>query len=125
MSAPVRMVCGGCLRSEEVSPGLAGETSNLCPYCGRHIDSRQDNAETRTGMTQGPEGMLEAEPSGSDSSLGWTETWSRGSLGSLGRFQLRERLGDGSFGQVFLAFDPRLDRDVALKVLSSPTPTNG
>ena len=122
MSAPVRMVCGGCLRSVEVSPGLAGETSNLCPYCGRDIDSRQDDIETQTAMTQGLEGMLEAEPSASDSSLGWTETWSRGSLGSLGRFQLRERLGDGGFGQVFLAFDPRLDRDVALKVLKQPDP---
>ena len=122
MSAPVRMVCGGCLRSVEVSPGLAGETSNLCPYCGRDIDSRQDDIETQTAMTQGLEGMLEAEPSASDSSLGWTETWSRGSLGSLGRFQLRERLGNGGFGQVFLAFDPRLDRDVALKVLKQPDP---
>jgi len=122
MSAPVRMVCGGCLRSVEVPPGLAGETSNLCPYCGREIDSQQDNARTQTGMTQGHEGMLEAEPSASDSSLDWTETWSRGSLGSLGRFQLRERLGDGGFGQVFLAFDPRLDRDVALKVLKQPDP---
>ena len=129
MSAPVRMVCGGCLRSVEVSPGLAGETSNLCPYCGREIDSRQDDIdsqqddiETQTGMTQGLEGMLEAEPSALNSSLGWTETWSRGSLGSLGRFQLRERLGDGGFGQVFLAFDPRLDRDVALKVLKQPDP---
>jgi serine/threonine protein kinase len=129
MSAPVRMVCGGCLRSVEVSPGLAGETSNLCPYCGREIDSQQDDIdsqqddiETQTRMTQGLEGLLEAEPSASDSSLGWTETWSRGSLGSLGRFQLRERLGDGGFGQVFLAFDPRLDRDVALKVLKQPDP---
>ena len=122
MGAPVRMVCGGCLRSVEVSPGLAGETSNLCPYCGRDIDSRQDNAETQTAMTQGLEGMLEAEPSASDSSLGWTKTWSRGSLGSLGRFQLRDRLGDGGFGQVFLAFDPRLDRDVALKVLKQANP---
>ena len=79
-------------------------------------------SRTQTGMTQGLEGMLEAEPSASDSSLGWTETWSRGSLGSLGRFQLRERLGDGGFGQVFLAFDPRLDRDVALKVLKQLDP---
>ena len=44
-------------------------------------------------------------------------------MGSLGRFQLRERLGDGGFGQVFRAYDPRLDRDVAIKVLKKPNPS--
>jgi len=41
----------------------------------------------------------------------------------LGRFQLRERLGDGGFGEVFRAYDPRLDRDVAVKVLKQANPT--
>ncbi len=34
----------------------------------------------------------------------------------IGRFEIRRRLGLGGFGIVFLAYDPRLNRDVALKV---------
>jgi serine/threonine protein kinase len=34
----------------------------------------------------------------------------------VSRFQLRKRIGHGGFGSVFLAFDPTLARDVALKL---------
>jgi WD40 repeat protein len=43
-------------------------------------------------------------------------TSSDGVPSGLGRFQVRRELGRGGFGIVFLAFDPQLRREVALKV---------
>jgi len=46
------------------------------------------------------------------------ETW--------GHLQLLERVGQGAFGEVFRAWDTRLDREVALKLLpASPDPDRG
>lgn len=39
----------------------------------------------------------------------------------IARYELRQRLGTGAMGQVHLAFDPRLRREVALKVLTVET----
>jgi len=41
--------------------------------------------------------------------------------GRIGRFVIVSRLGEGAMGQVYLAYDPKLDRRVALKVLRRRT----
>lgn len=50
-----------------------------------------------------------ADPTGTGSAVG---TGSR-----LGRYEIRERLGSGGMGEVFNAYDPRLERPVAIKVI--------
>ena len=59
----------------------------------------------------------EAPPSRSPGEFECAEIGQRGSkLEKLGRFELKELLGEGGFGRVYRAYDPQLDRFVALKV---------
>jgi len=123
MKPPVRIVCRGCLRSVEIDEEARPTPTGSCPYCGQVLDSRQ-------GADGGPTEEPEASTSMGDgqaereATSEWIATWTRGSLGVLNRFQLRDRLGDGGFGEVYLAYDPRLDRDVALKVLRQANPSD-
>jgi hypothetical protein len=39
----------------------------------------------------------------------------------IGRFEVRAHLGSGAFGDVYRAYDPQLDRDVAIKVAKPGT----
>jgi len=44
----------------------------------------------------------------------------RKSQAVLGRFELRRKLGQGAQSTVWLAYDPRMEREVAIKVLRAP-----
>ena len=129
MNPSVRVVCGGCLRSVELSGSAEERGSSECPYCGSLVrsDSSQSDDDARTrfgvrGFRQARRACRDRRRPGRACGLEWVTNWARGSLGSLGRFQLRERLGDGGFGEVFRAYDPRLDRDVAIKILKLKEP---
>jgi serine/threonine protein kinase len=115
------MVCGACLRSLELVPDEMGRLPKDCPLCGGTIDSRLSEMNTPTANFM-LAGTAES-PADVPGLVGrWSETWTKGTLGTVGRFQLREVVGDGGFGRVYKAYDPRLDRDVALKVLKQTAP---
>ncbi|MDX6577038.1 MAG: hypothetical protein QOE96_2991 [Blastocatellia bacterium] len=42
----------------------------------------------------------------------------------LGRYEIRSKIGQGGLGEVYLAFDPKIGREVAIKVLSSDFAAN-
>jgi serine/threonine protein kinase len=64
-----------------------------------HADTLGGPTLPLSGRSPGVEGPAEGEPPT-----------------QIGRFQIRRELGRGAFGVVFLAHDPQLRRDVALKV---------
>src|SRR4051794_16084220 len=123
MSPTVRVVCEGCLRSVEVAGDGTESATNPCPHCGRMVETPSSRLGTCASDSEAPSGPSDSSTTEISEPVDLYSTWARGGLGTLGRFQLRERLGDGGFGQVFLAFDPRLDRDVAIKLLKQTDPS--
>ena len=77
--------------------------------------TEQVASPTLTGqtLTVDPNATTDSEPAGMKPPL----------PEMVGRFIVRSRLGEGAFGEVFRAFDPRLDRELALKVARPGTLT--
>jgi serine/threonine-protein kinase len=72
------------------------------------------------GEASAPSGPAVAEPRVRQDSS--PEPGSRLQLESWGHLQIRSEIGSGSFGTVFRAWEPGLEREFALKILHTTTP---
>ncbi len=97
---PLTVQCPSCQRvcalDQEVHGGWV-----RCPHCGHAFTF--EIAADGTVASPAASGPLPSRPSGE--------------AGKVGRYVLRTLLGGGSMGDVWLAYDPDLERDVAVKTL--------
>ncbi len=127
--------CPQCTSSLSVPSGHAGKRAK-CPKCSHAFvvtfsspqanhspssDSQQQRVSTLATDSETAGDQRKSKASSASTGFGPDSTDHKSiriekSIGKLGRFELKEVLGQGAFGRVYRAYDPQLDRVLALKV---------
>jgi len=114
-SIPVTCPAGHAFRVDAKYTGRAGK----CAYCDERVEvvaeppeAAVDTSATSQGETIAWQPDDETTPPASKQSEQQAESQ------QIGRFRIVEELGKGAFGSVHRAYDPQLEREVALKVPS-------
>jgi WD40 repeat protein len=120
----IKCRCTSCHRLLAVKEKLIGRTVP-CPGCGHSFVIAAEGSFAGNGMeTTRPAASEESangatsEPTSGHEPATVTTSPPRPStlLDRIGRFEIKAALGQGGFGSVYRAYDPVLDRDVAIKV---------
>lgn len=121
MTTKLATNCPHCNRSLRVDEAKIGKVVR-CPACREQFavnsiqfsqrDSRTPSLEaTDTHTSQNTE--FNSVVTSAQSGTPWH---GEATIGRIGRFELKVALGQGAFGTVYRAYDPLLDRQVALKI---------
>jgi predicted Zn finger-like uncharacterized protein len=122
MTTQLKSKCPHCSAEMRVHESLVGQRVR-CPACNEPFEVDSVEIASEASLERAPlatETMAPGKGSTASISVGGDRARSsakqESSVGKLGRFELKEILGQGAFGRVYRAYDPQLDRFVALKV---------
>ena len=119
MAVTVRCPNPACGRSNRFDESLEGQAVR-CPICGRRytllgsteLAEPPRSLEWTTPSAEGPAPISTV----ADGATPWPKPDIGTISGDVGRYRIRRMIGSGAFGAVYRAYDPQVDRDVALKV---------